>query len=150
MITGFEEKTQPLTHFEETILVPLIVKTWNGKPYGEEGLTKMSDMVQGTKTYLYGASKNDSARKKVKGRTGVRRRRVIHYIRAQGLVKGLVVNSKGYYKTEDPDEIKDYNLSCYQRSNSFLSTAKSMERQYRDLQKLQLNKSQTSINQKEE
>lgn len=60
---------------------------------------------------------------------GARIRKCVNYIRANGLVSNLVATSKGYYVTENPEEIRKYVYSLRQRSNAIKRIADAMEAQ---------------------
>jgi len=115
-VTGFIPLTYEITPFEENVLVPLVVLSWNDKEIDQ--LVNMSDMISKMNLYL--------EKKKIvtgKGKTakvsGPRMRKIHHYIRMKNLVPNLVATSKGYFKTDDRNMTKDFINSCFERANSF-------------------------------
>jgi hypothetical protein len=59
--------------------------------------------------------------------SGARMRKLINYIRNKCLITNLVASSKGYYVSNDPDEINKYIYSLRQRAHEILRVAKVME-----------------------
>lgn len=95
MIRGFEEQTFDMTSEEIEIAghVAAYVK----------GIGKNNPVSAAKLASLFGLH-ND-----------VRVRKVINYIRINGLVKGLVANGRGYYSTTDVEELKRYADSLADR-----------------------------------
>lgn len=138
MVTGFEEITKELT-IDEFKIVDIVVRVWNDKPYAQfdskgriinqkESLVKMNKMIMGLNVMFL-----EKNLKTVKGKplkvNGPRMRKVIHHIRANGLVLGLVADSRGYYKTKDHDVLDRFAKSCRERSNSFLEIERAIRNQ---------------------
>ena len=59
--------------------------------------------------------------------TGARVRKIINYIRRNGLVKNLVASSNGYYVERDPAKLRAYVDGLLQRSEAIRAVAKSYE-----------------------
>ena len=59
---------------------------------------------------------------------GPRLRKIIHHIRVEQLLVGLCSNSKGYYITDNLEELEEYVLSLGQRIRSQQAIYKSMKR----------------------
>ena len=116
MLNHFEDYTQELSKEEKRIL-PIVVN----------GLKKC--------TGKHKAFTNKSITKAIENRYDIkvsdaRLRKIIQYIRNNDLVPLLIASSKGYYVSNDKEEIRDYINSLNQRLNSIKSTAVSMKRQY--------------------
>uniref|UniRef100_A0A6M3IUP4 Putative endonuclease n=1 Tax=viral metagenome TaxID=1070528 RepID=A0A6M3IUP4_9ZZZZ len=62
--------------------------------------------------------------------SGVRVRKIINYIRNEGLVSCLVANSKGYYVSNDPEEVKRYINSLKQRERAIRDIREKLEADY--------------------
>ncbi|MCF8430269.1 MAG: hypothetical protein K9G64_09070 [Bacteroidia bacterium] len=54
-------------------------------------------------------------------------RKIINYIRVNKLIVNLLATSKGYFISNDPNEISRYKESLIARANSILNLAKSYE-----------------------
>lgn len=121
MINNFEDYTQELTDYELT-LVPIIVK----------GLS--------TKLGKHNAITNEVMTEKMKGAghkvSTPRMRKIIHHIRVTGLVECLMATSKGYYISNDIEELKEYVNSLHQRADSIQLVAYALEGHVYRLQKL--------------
>lgn len=104
MITNFEEITVELTE-EEKKFVPIIIDRFRRKP-GREFMVSNPQMIEGL---------NRSFGVKL---TEPRIRKIIQYIRINNLLPGLVGVSRGYFYTEDPDEIESWIESMKQRENA--------------------------------
>lgn len=138
MITGFESITYELTDFEQRVLLPLVIRGWNNRPYAEfekvggklkmtnakQAVVNMSDMIKGINA-------QDHVKKKV---TGVRLRKVIHYIRMTGQIEHLVASSTGYYKTKNISKLKDFVKSNREKASSFTEIADAIEAQIKNLE----------------
>lgn len=93
MLAGFEETTYELTDFEKSLL-PVFIKGFARK-HGKHDAVTNRQIVARLK----------SAYPKI---TEVRVRKIINHIRKNNLIPGLVADSKGYYVTQDPEEVKRY------------------------------------------
>lgn len=94
MLTGFEDITQPLTEYEQDVLLPVFVEGFMNK-FGRSNAVTNKQIVERLKRKDYKVS-------------DVRVRKIINHIRANGLINGLIATSDGYYISTDPDEIKRY------------------------------------------
>lgn len=108
MINGFEQITSPLTE-HELELVPLFVKGLSNK-IGKENAVKSSHILSAMQQYRL---------------TGARIRKIINYIRINGLVKNLIASSDGYYIETNPEKIKKYVKSLRQRASAINAVADS-------------------------
>lgn len=57
-------------------------------------------------------------------------RTIIHYVQINGLLKGLVSSRKGYCVTRDINRVCDYVESLMERSDSILSVALAVKKQF--------------------
>ena len=103
MINGFAKETHELTDYEMSIL-PIIVSGLETKVGKENAITNI-EMVKAMK----GAGHKLSP---------PRLRKIIHHIRITGLIERLVATSKGYYVSNDKEELEDYIESLMQRAES--------------------------------
>lgn len=94
MLNGFEEITAPLTEHEKTIL-PVIVSGLKRKVGVHNSVTNKA-ICEGLKRV-----KNIDINE-------ARVRKIINHIRMHNLVPGLIANSKGYYISNNPKEVKAY------------------------------------------
>lgn len=103
MITNFENITHDLTE-EELLLIPVMVKSFSR--YSKEYPINAPDVVA-----RFNAS---GAKYKL---TEPRLRKMVNYIRSNGLI-ALIATSKGYYVSNEKDEIMKQVESLRQRANS--------------------------------
>jgi len=61
--------------------------------------------------------------------TAVRLRKIIHFIRINGLLFGLCSNSKGYYMASNLDELDECIISLKQRIRSQVDVLNELEKQ---------------------
>lgn len=108
MINGFKNETHELTA-EEFRLLPLIVDGLKTK-IGKVNAITNNKMVKAMKAHGH----------KI---TPPRLRKIIHHIRITGLIERLVATSKGYYITNDKEELEDYIESLTQRAESITRIA---------------------------
>jgi hypothetical protein len=101
MITGFEDITYELTKYEREVLLPLFVRGLKTK-VGKHNSVTSSTISTTLKGQGYKVS-------------GPRIRKIVNYIRVHRLIKNLIATSKGYYISEDPEEIEKYVESLRQR-----------------------------------
>ena len=82
---GFEEQTQPLTAWEQHNLLPVMLAGLRTK-VGQDNAVTSGQIIKALKAEPFNFKVN-----------GPRVRKVINYIRLNGLVRNLVATSKGYY-----------------------------------------------------
>jgi hypothetical protein len=113
MIQGFEDQTEELTQYEIEVLVPIMVKGLSTKIGQDNAIT------------------NSKIRSRLKDKemdiSDARIRKIINYIRVNKLIVNLLATSKGYFISNDPNEISRYKESLIARANSILNLAKSYE-----------------------
>lgn len=112
MIDNFEEITHELTD-EEKVLLPIITKALK-KKIGKEMAVTNSQMIKGLKTIGHTVRP-------------ARIRKLIHHIRITGEIDCLVATSKGYYVSNDIQEMDTYIESLLQRAKSIEEIANQMQ-----------------------
>lgn len=113
MITGFEKETAPLNDVELE-LVPIFVRGLSSK-IGEVNAVKSHTIIKGLKKLGYDVN-------------GARVRKIINYIRINGLVSNLVATSKGYYIENDRKKVEEYVTSLRHRASAINAVADVLER----------------------
>ena len=117
MLEGFEEITQELTVYEKETLLPKIVA----------GLcTKKGKSMAITNRLICEAMKARGFQV-----TGPRLRKIVNYIRTNGLLPGLIATSQGYYITESVEELDSYIHSLAGRASEINKVRRCMV-EYRD------------------
>ena len=104
MITGFEDETHELNAYELTLVEPIV----NGLK------TKIGYINAITNKRMCEAMISAG----YKGISPVRIRKIIHYIRENGLVKKLIATSKCYYIATTDEEVSKYVQSLNERIRS--------------------------------
>ena len=114
MIKGFEEYTEPLNDYEQTTLLPVIVKGLSTKTNKDKAITN-GKMVKALRDAGY------------TGLSEPRIRKIINHIRVNGLIKNLVASNKGYWIEENINARKEYVLSIKQRAASMMASLNHIE-----------------------
>ena len=112
MITNFEEFTHELTDYELINVVPwveteLSFRVGKGNAVTNNQLTKMCPH-------------------KI---TTPRIRKIIHALRVSGKIPLLIANSKGYFRSENPNEVEDWIRSAFERASSINEVANAVRQQ---------------------
>jgi hypothetical protein len=115
MIQGFDNETKPLTDYEMTRLMPIIIQGLQAKRGIERSVTN-KQMCDGLRRYGYQVSEP-------------RIRKIINHIRCHGLVIGLVSTSKGYYIATSRDELDTYIQSLIGREGAIHEVRMNLEKQ---------------------
>lgn len=115
MIQGFDNETKPLTDYEMTRLMPVIIYGLQAKRGVERSVTN-KQMCDGLKRYGYQV-------------TEPRIRKIINHIRCHGLVIGLVSTSKGYYIATNREELDTYIESLRGREGAIREVRLNLEKQ---------------------
>lgn len=115
MIEGFNKETKSLTEYEENTLLPIMVKCLS-KHIGEGQAISNKKMCEALQSRGYDT-----------GETRIRK--MINYIRVNGLVDYLVANSKGYFVATSEDEIKSHIASLKGREEAIFAVRKALEEQ---------------------
>ena len=109
MITGFKEQTRELDYFEKHECVPVLVEVLKART--KNSPITAAAITDGFKSHF--TQKYGTGSRPVVG--GARVRKLINYIRRNGLVWFVAANSKGYYVTKDKTELKRYADSLTER-----------------------------------
>lgn len=115
MIKGFEHQTMELNDYEREILLPIFVRSLS---------KRIGKAKAATNKYIcerlseLGYTLNDS-----------RLRKIINYIRTNGLVPCLVAANCGYYVAESEQDLLDYEESLLGRENEIRRVRLSIEKQ---------------------
>lgn len=115
MIIGFKRETSPLSDYEQTALLPVMVKCL-ARRVGKDKAVTNDEMCRRMADRGYEIS-------------DARVRKVINHIRIHGLVNCLMATNSGYYVTEDPSEMRDYIASLKGREDAIRTVREAMERQ---------------------
>lgn len=135
MVTGFEPYSSELKPFEKAVILPMIIESWKRKDPAQEELIKMNDMIKSVNifcinnnicSYRVLKSGQHSHRTTPYKIDGPKMRKVIHHIRTSGVIKNLLANKDGYFRSNDPKKMTDFVKSCIERSNSFMDVANAM------------------------
>ena len=118
MVNFFEEITEELNDYERLTISPLIVKGLSMK-IGKENVITNGEMRKGLLN-KYSIKISDA-----------RMRKIIQYIRLGGFVERLIATSKGYYVSENKEELLQYEESLMQRAASIEEIAKQINFQTR-------------------
>lgn len=115
MIQGFEEQTAPLTEYERTTLLPMLVKCIERRKGADMAVTN-TRIVKAFREHGYTLSE-------------ARVRKLVNHIRINGLVPRLVASSRGYYVTDDMNELRTFLQSLRGREEAIRAVRIAMEKQ---------------------
>lgn len=107
MLDGFEKETAPLTEYEETTLLPVMVRCLSLKR-GAKNAVKNGFICSRLKDAGYSVNE-------------ARIRKLINHIRVHGLVPRLIATGAGYYVSDDQEELERYIASLRGRENAIRS-----------------------------
>jgi len=119
MITNFDDYTIELNQ-DELKIVPIIVDRftkWKGSKYIVTNPQIVSGLERNFKIKI----------------TEPRIRKIIQYIRIENLVPGLIATSKGYYTTDDINELEQWIETMKQRENAIRESRTSIEQYLNNL-----------------
>jgi len=119
MIKSFEKETAELNDYEKNHLLPIVVEKLS-LAVGKSNSIKSHYIVDEIKIRGF---KVDSARI----------RKVVHEIRAKGLIKNLMATSNGYYIATSKKDIEVYIQSLRQREDSIRQIRTALIKQSQDL-----------------
>ena len=114
-IVLFEPETVKLTEYELEKLVPVMVKCLQNK-IGKDNAVSNRYMVEKMREHGYDI-------------TEIRVRKIINYIRTNGIIECLMASNRGYYITKDKSEMQKYCHSLYQRQEAIEEVRLAMENQ---------------------
>tara|TARA_R110002020_G_scaffold395633_1_gene605668 strand:- start:481 stop:867 length:387 start_codon:yes stop_codon:yes gene_type:complete len=115
MITNFLAETHELNQYELEVLQPIIIKGLQNKIGNDKAVTNQ---------YICDCLKEQQYKI-----TNARLRKIIHNIRAKDLIPCLIATSKGYYISEDVNEIEIYIQSLGERAQSIAFIKNALKRQ---------------------
>lgn len=113
MIEGFEKQTHPLTQ-KELFLIDPICRGLQAHVGEDKAITNFQ-MRAGLE--LSGHGKISDARI----------RKIINHIRAEHLVHNVIATSKGYWIETDPEKVRKYVQSLYDRASAITAIADSFK-----------------------
>lgn len=115
MINGFDEITKPLTDYERDVLLPVVT-------YG-------LSLKVGKDTAITNGRICDALRSKGYKITEPRLRKIVNFIRTNGMVTNLIATSRGYYVATSLDEMEDYIESLKARESAIREVRMALEGQ---------------------
>jgi len=116
---GFNEHTHDLTP-DELQLVPLVINGF--KKYTKDNPIKSDAVINSFNDFL-----NKNPKYKIRKITGVRLRKLINYIRTNGL-QPIIGSSKGYYVSFEANDIREQINSLEERANSILGCSNGLSK----------------------
>ena len=119
MINGFEKQTEPLTEYEQYVLLPIMVKCLERK-YGKENAVTNAIMCSKLSERGYKVGE-------------ARIRKIINHIRVNSLIPCLMATSAGYYISKNAVEIRDYIASLKGREEAICAVRIALENQLKEL-----------------
>lgn len=104
MIKGFNSETAPLTEYEESVILPIVLRGLRNK-VGKANAVTNRTIVQ---------------RLNIAGHTTTepRIRKIINHIRMTDLLPGLIATSGGYFLATSEAELLDYEQSLLGREDA--------------------------------
>ena len=118
MIQNFEEITEDLKPFEIDTILPLLIGGF--KTHYKANPVKEPDICKGLNTYFA----NNRIKYKM---SGAKVRKYVNYIRKNSILP-LIATSKGYYVSDDKQEIVNQIKSMEQRSSGILDAANGLRK----------------------
>jgi len=118
MIQGFSEQTEPLTPYEQEILVPVLCRGLQSKVGKERAVTNKHIVACLKGKYQIGEA---------------RVRKIINHIRINGLVPCLMATSGGYYVATEEAELKEYEDSLLGREQAIRAVRMAITRQREEI-----------------
>jgi hypothetical protein len=131
MLEGFEKETKPLTEREFSVLTPMVEYLQRAK--GKQNAVRNEIIIR----YLFpqtGISLNQTAVRKL-----------INYIRKEGLITNLMATSSGYYVSSDVKELQKYVKSLEGRENEIRRVRLSIEAQIKLLSNVSSTQEDTKL-----
>lgn len=119
MIKGFNSETAPLTEYEESVILPIVLRGLRNK-VGKANAVTNRTIVQ---------------RLNIAGHTTTepRIRKIINHIRMTDLLPGLIATSGGYLLATSEAELLDYEQSLLGREDAIKQVRLAIARQRRIL-----------------
>lgn len=119
MIKNFDNETAPLSEYEESVILPLVLRGLKTK-IGKKNAVTNRTIVQ---------------RLNIAGHTTTepRIRKIINHIRMSDLLPGLIATSGGYFLATSEAELMDYEESLLGREDAIKQVRLAIARQRRIL-----------------
>lgn len=119
MIKGFNSETAPLTEYEESVILPIVLRGLRNK-VGKANAVTNRTIVQ---------------RLNIAGHTTTepRIRKIINHIRMTDLLPGIIATSGGYFLATSESELLDYEQSLLGREDAIKQVRLAIARQRRIL-----------------
>jgi hypothetical protein len=108
MIPTFEEQTSPLTEYEESVLLPLLIQGFSTK-IGQKNCVTNPHICKMLKAKGFEVSEP-------------RIRKIVFHIRHNNLVPRLIASSKGYWIATSKEEIESWLNSLNSRIGALMET----------------------------
>lgn len=118
MIKNFEIETQPLTEYEEMVIMPKVIDALSkciGKEYSATNRQIIDSLNFGYRIY--------------DGRI----RKIINHIRTHGIINGLIATNEGYYIATSEQELADYEQSLLGREEAIRVVRISISKQRKEM-----------------
>ena len=113
MIKGFDQQTQPLSEYEENVLLPVILQGLKTKQGKKNAVTNRTIVMR----LSVAGYKIDEARC----------RKLINHIRTTDILPGLIATSGDYFLAENEAELLDYEESLLGRENAIKEVRLAMQ-----------------------
>ena len=114
MINGFEDETCPLNEAE--MVIARRISKGLGRRVGSDNAITATEIMKAM----------DGTRPKL---SGARVRKIVNYIRMSGMVPRLMATSKGYYVSNDREELLSYVESLRQREDAIAAVRNAIVKQ---------------------
>lgn len=127
MIKNFEDYTHELTPDELHFLIPYLIRQLT-LCIGKDRAKTNREL---TNEFNYVIAERNYEDKRIKT-SGPRVRHAIHVLRVSGTIPRLLASSKGYYISNDEQEIEDYIQSVDDRLRSIYQIRRALRNQLKD------------------
>ena len=124
MLFGFEQETAPLNEVENKAAQIIAYCLQRGHIGSERAVTAQH--------ICNSLANQDAMFRTEKGSpylNGARIRKIINFIRTNGMCPHLIASSKGYYISNNRDELSEYIQSLHARAAAISAVAMSMEKE---------------------
>ena len=121
MIYGFENETAPLNNIELQAAA-IIRDCLINFHVGAKRAVTAEQIARGMANMELFRDKNSNPYL-----NGARIRKIVNHLRITGACPRLIASSKGYYVSNDREEITEYIQSLYARAEAILAVAKQMQ-----------------------
>lgn len=129
MIKSFEAYTYKITYEEKWYILPRLIKILSLAIGNEKAITNNQILRDINITNPIYTDSSDVI-SQIKS-NGPRIRHLIHVIRVNDIIPYLIATSKGYYISNDMDEVNDYIESLEDRVKSIANVLRALRKQVR-------------------